>query len=82
MSHSNGMRGRPRHEAEVKRAPFNMTTTPELAARVAASAAAHGNRKTREVERLVRLALDIEASITLSDTQTIHGAPETGDLRS
>jgi hypothetical protein len=37
-----------------------MRTDPELAARVEASAEAHRLSKTLEVERLVRLALDLE----------------------
>lgn len=61
MSDRKGIGGRPRHGEQVKRAPLNLTTTPELRARVLASAQAHGLTMTREVERLVVLALDIEA---------------------
>lgn len=60
MKDRKGIGGRPRHGALPKNAPLNMTTDAELAARVAASAAAHRLSKTREVERLVRLALDLE----------------------
>lgn len=55
-----GIGGRPRHGSRPKTAPLNMRTDPELAARVEASAAAHRLSRTREVERLVRLALDLE----------------------
>jgi hypothetical protein len=61
MKSREGIGGRPRHGARLKTAPLNMRTDPELAARVEASAEAHRLSRTREVERLVRLALDLES---------------------
>ena len=61
MKSRKGIGGRPRHGAEVKKAPLNLRTDPDLRAAIDASAAAHGLTTTREVERLVRLALTIES---------------------
>ena len=62
MKDRKGIGGRPRLNPEVKAAYFNMRTTPELHARVVASARAHGLSTVREIERLVRFALDAEAA--------------------
>lgn len=60
MKSRKGIGGRPRHGPQPKTVPLNMRTDPDLAARVGASAEAHRLSRTREVERLVRLALDLE----------------------
>ena len=61
MKNRKGIDGRPRHGPRPKTAALNMRTDPELAARVEASAATHRLSRTQEVERLVRLALDLES---------------------
>ena len=61
MKSRTGIGGRPRHGSRPKTVPLNMRTDPDLAARVEVSAATHRLSKTQEVERLVRLALDLES---------------------
>ena len=54
--------GRPRLNPEAKATYFNMRTTPELRARIEASKESHGSASlVQEVERLVLVALEVEA---------------------
>lgn len=62
MNNMKGVGGRPREGAEVKAAYLNMRTSPELRARVAASAKRRGLSIAQEVERMIRCQLDAEAA--------------------
>jgi hypothetical protein len=56
-------RGRRRQGSQVKKAPLNLRTDPELRARIERSQETHGTPSlVREVERLLRAALDAEAA--------------------
>ena len=52
--------GRPRHGSEVKKAPLNMRTDPELRDRIEAAAEARRLSLTQEVERRLRASFAIE----------------------
>ena len=60
MRDKKGKGGRPRLNPEAKASYFNMRTTPELRARVDASARARGVPLVQEIERLVCAALDAQ----------------------
>jgi len=53
-------RGRPKLSPEARRVQTNFRTDPGLRSMIEASARAHGNTLTVEVERLLRAALDGE----------------------
>lgn len=59
--------GRPRHSEDVKRSPLNMRTDPALRRLIEASAEANELSLTQEAERLLRWALNDEATILRPD---------------
>ncbi len=62
MRSRKGIGGRPRYGQEVKKAPLNLRTDPELRAQIERLAQRDGVSLTREVERLIRLGLERDAA--------------------
>jgi predicted HicB family RNase H-like nuclease len=62
MKDRKGIGGRPRHGADVKKAPLNMRTDAALRAKIEMLAQRDGISLTQEVERLLRLGLERDAA--------------------
>jgi hypothetical protein len=62
MMNRKGIGGRPRHSAEVKKAPLNLRTDPALRAEIERLAERDGLSMTQEAERLIRLGLERDAA--------------------